>query len=110
MVGGRPSNATMSAAAVIAIRRKRLVRRFRAAGATDIEHAVTLETLGERPSWIFNQMVRHGAFLSAPGGRFYMVEPAAEDFLRQRRKRALLIVGSLLLVFMLLWLFGLFSK
>lgn len=100
----------MSAAAVIAIRRKRLVRRFREAGATNWERAVTLEALGEHPSWIFDQMVRHGAFLSAPDGRFYMDERVAEEFLRQRRQRALLMGGCLLLVFLLLWLFGLFGR
>jgi len=100
----------MSAAAVIAIRRKRIVRRFREAGATDVEHSITLEALGERPSWIFDQMARHGAFLSVPGGRFYMDERVAEEFLRQRRKRALLIAGFLLLLFLLLWLFGLFGR
>lgn len=100
----------MSAAAVIAIRRKRLVRRFREAGATDLEHAITLEALGERPSWIFDQMTRHGAFLSAPDGRFYMDERVAEEFLRHRRQRALLIGGFLLVVFLLLWLFGLFGR
>jgi len=100
----------MSAAAVIAIRRKRLVKRFRKAGATDLEHAVTLEVLGERPSWISNQMARHGVFLSAPGGRFYMDERLADGFLRQRRNRALLIGAFLLLVFLLLWLVGLFGK
>jgi hypothetical protein len=96
----------MSAGAIIAIRRKRLVRRFREAGATDLEHAVTLEALGERPSWIFEQMTRNGAFLSAPGGRFYMDERVAVEFLRDRRKRALLITGFLLLVFLLLWIVG----
>ena len=37
----------MSAATVILIRRKRLVARFRDAGATDLKHAVMLESLGE---------------------------------------------------------------
>ena len=100
----------MSAAAVIAVRRKRLVRRFREAGATDLAHAVTLDALGERPSWIFDQMARHGAFLSVPGGRFFMDERVAEEFLRQRRKRALLIAGFFLLVFLLLWLFGFLGR
>jgi hypothetical protein len=98
----------MSVAAVIAIRRKRLVRRFREAGAIDLEHAVTLEVLGERPSWIFDQMVRHGAFVSVSSGRYYMNERVAEEFLGQHRKRALIIVGLLLLVFLLLWLSGVY--
>jgi len=100
----------MSAAAVIAIRRKRLVQRFRDAGATDLKHAVTLESLGERPSWIFDQMVRSGAFVAGPGSRFYMDEQVAIEFLRQRRKRALLVTGFLLVVFVLLWIFGLFGR
>lgn len=98
----------MSAAAIIRIRRKRLVRRFRDAGATDPEHAVALEALGERPSWVFDQMARCGAFLSVSGGRFYMDEQVADAFLRQRQKRAWLIGGLLLLVFLVLWLLGLF--
>jgi len=100
----------MSAAAVIAIRRKRLVRRFREAGATDPEHAVTPEALGERRSRIFDQMAEHGVFLATEDGRFFMDDRAAVEFLRQPRVRALLIGGILLLVFLLLWAFGLFGK
>lgn len=99
----------MSAAAVIAIRRKRLVRRFREAGATDPQHAVTLRSLGVRHSWIFEQMARHKVFLTASDGRFYMDERAAEEFLRRHRERALLLGGAFVLGFLLLWLFGLFG-
>ena len=97
----------MSAAAVIAIRRKRMVKRFREAGATDPEHAVTPESLGERRTWIFDQMVEHGVFLPTQDGRFFMDDRAGVEFLRQRRRRALLIGGVLVLVFLLLWAFGL---
>ena len=91
---------TMSAAAVIIIRRKRLVRRFREAGAVDREHAVTLEVVGERPSWIFEQMARRGVFLEAGEGRYYMDEQAALEFLQRARRRALMFGGILLLVFL----------
>lgn len=100
----------MSAATVIAIRRKRLVRRFREAGATDPQHAVTPEELGERRSWLFDQMARHGVFLPTQDGRFFMDDRAASEFLEQRRMRALLLGGILLVVFLLLWVFGLFSR
>ena len=100
----------MSAAAVIAIRRKRLVRRFREAGAIDREHAATLEVLGERHSWIFDQMVRHEVILVAQDGRFFLDEQAAGEFLRQRRRRALFVVGILLLVLFLFWQFTVLGK
>lgn len=99
-----------SAAAVILIRQNKMVRRFREAQATDLEHAVALEALGERHSWLFDRMARHGVFLSAPGGRFYMDERAADEFFVQRRKRALFILGCLLLALLLLWQFGFFGK
>jgi len=98
----------MSAAAVIALRRRRLVRRFREAGATDPQHAVTPEALGERRSWIFNQMVQRGVFVPTQDGRFFMDARAAVEFLRQCRRRALMWGGFLLLLFLLLWSFGLF--
>lgn len=96
----------MSAAAVIILRRKRLVRRFHEAGATDPERAATLESLGERPSWLFDQMVRQGVFIATPDGRFFMDEAAASGFLHRRRLRALVWTGLFLLLFVVLWLLG----
>ena len=93
--------------AVIAVKRKRLVRRFYEAGATDQDHAVTLESLGERRSWIFDQMLHHGVFSDIGDGRFFMDVELADQFLRERRFRALSIAGYLLLLFGALWLVGL---
>lgn len=93
----------MSAAAIIAIRRKKLVKRFREAGATDAAHAVSLDVLGVRRSWIFNQMAKRGAFLPTQDGCYFMDDQVAEEFLRQRRMRAVTLSGILLLVFLLLW-------
>lgn len=96
----------MSAAAVIAIRRKRFVRKFREAGAIDPQHATTPESLGERRSWIFNHMADQGVFPRTTDGRFYLDEQAAIEFLKARKRRALWIVAILSFVFVLIWLFG----
>jgi hypothetical protein len=100
----------MSAAAVIAMRRKRLVRRFREAGATAPEHAVTLQALGERPTWVFRRMVRVGVFRVTPEGRYFMDDAAATQFLHRCRVRALAGAAICLLLFLVLWLCGLFGK
>ena len=100
----------MSAAAVIVIRRKQLVRGFREAGAVDREHAASLQQLGQRRSWIFDHMVRHGVFIETEAGRFFMNEQAAEEFLSSRRTRALMITGALIIVLLLAWLLGLLAK
>ena len=100
----------MSAAAVIAMRRRRLLRRFREAGATDPAHAVALEALGERHTWIFDRMVQAGVFLAATGGRYFMDEAAATDYRHRCRVRALVGTAICLLLFLVLWLAGAFGR
>lgn len=97
----------MSAAAVIAMRRRRLIRRFREAGATTPEHAVTLEAIGERHNWVFNRMARAGVFLAAPDGRYFMDEAAATEYRHRCRVRACVGAALCLVVFLVLWLCGL---
>lgn len=96
----------MSAAAVIVLRRKRLAKRFRDAGATDPEHAVTLAALGVRPCWLFGQMVRHGVFVAGTGGHYYMDERRAVEFFRRQQVRALTMTTVLVLLLLVLWLAG----
>lgn len=100
----------MSAAAVIGIRRKRLVRVFHEAGATDSSRAVTLAQLGQRRSWIFEQMVRHGVFTAVAGERYFMHPELAAKFLAAHRRRALVFTGAFLLLILLAWLLNLLVK
>lgn len=93
----------MSAAAVVAMRRKRLIRRFREVGALDEQHAIIFDSLGERRSWVFEQMVNHRVFVQTADGRFYMDEQAAAEFIRQRKRRALIFGAIALLLFLLWW-------
>ena len=91
----------MSAAAVIIIRRKKFIRRFTEEGATAPEKAILFAEVGMRRSWIFDQMVRRGVFVSIGQDRFYMNEQAAEAFLRAQRRRAWTIGGVLILLFLI---------
>lgn len=86
----------MSAAAVIIMRRKRLIRRFREAGATAPERAIPFGEVGIRRSWIFDQMLSRGVFLEAGPDRYYVDERAAEAYLLAQRRWALMVVGVLL--------------
>ena len=100
----------MSAAAVIILRRKRLVRRFREAGALDPEHAVSLESLGERRTWIFSQMVSQRVFVPVSDNKHYLDEAAASDFLAAQRVKAWVVGGVLVIVFLVLWLLKIIGR
>ena len=90
----------MSAAAVIALRRKKYIRRFAEQGATSPDQAIPFATIGMRRSWVFDQMVHRGVFVSVGSDSYYVNEPAAQAFLAAQRQRALVIGGVLLLLFL----------
>ena len=90
----------MSAAAVIALRRKKYIRRFAEQGATSPDHAIPVDAIGIRHSWVFDRMVKRGVFVGVGSDRYYMNEPAAKVFLAAQRHRALVIGGVLLLLFL----------
>lgn len=85
-------------AAIIVIRRKRLIRAFREAGATDRSRAVTPEQLGKPRDWIFEQLVRAGVFVATEAGRYYLDEAAAAAFQARFRKQSFIFAAVFLLV------------
>lgn len=93
----------MSAAAIVARRRRRILRQFRDAGAVDPKHAASLEALGVRWSWIFAKMADRGVFLPLDDGRYYLDELAAEAYLSHKRRVALIGAGLTLAVFLAFW-------
>ena len=92
----------MSGAAIL-LAQNRYVRRFRDAGATSPANAKTLDEIGCRDSWLFGRMMANGVFSRTGKGTYYMNEAVAEEFLRNRRNRVLVVTGVLLVVF-LIWL------
>lgn len=86
------------AAARRARHRRRLLLRFREAGATDSEHAVSLEQLGESPSSTFDHLLQEGVFRQVPDGRFYMDESNAAEFEENQQTISLVALAIFLIV------------
>lgn len=86
------------------MRIRRYIRRFREAGATAPEAAVTLEQLGIHETWTFRRMAARGVFIAVGQDRYWMDEPAAECYRNERRMRGLIILGIFLLLFMIIML------
>lgn len=100
----------MSAAAAIMIRRKRLIRRFREAGAVSPENAVVPESVHARQSWVFRQMADAGVFLATTDGRYFLDEQAAAEFMHQKRMRGLVFAAVVLSFLLVLWAFGMIGR
>ena len=84
----------MSGATVIIHRQRRMVRRFREAGATTPALARPLDQLGIRESWVFRHMARRGVFRVVDANRWHLDEEAYARFERRR----LWIAGVFLVV------------
>jgi hypothetical protein len=89
-----------NAAAVIVARQNRYIRTFRKAGAANPERARRLQDAGIRETWVFRRMVRRGVFVEVSPGRYYLEEKAAEQFVNDRRARALMLLGIVALLFL----------
>ncbi len=88
----------MSAAAVIILRRKKFIRRFSERGAVSPDKAIPFADLKMRRSWVFEQMVNRGVFVSVGNDRFYMNQEAAAAFLEWQQKRALVLAAVMFVI------------
>jgi hypothetical protein len=93
MANGGAAGAVIAAA--VSAKRRRIVKAFRAAGATSRERAVPESSLAIRGHMIFRRMKKSGVIVTLPDGRLYLDEAALE---RSRRRR-LAILGIVLFVF-----------
>lgn len=86
------------AGALINRKVRQMLRRFREHGATRQDRAVTLQTLGERHSWIFRRLVGARAIVAVPEGRYDSDEIAAGRYRHRRMVRALVAAGIVVLL------------
>ncbi|MDX2199599.1 MAG: hypothetical protein SF069_11590 [Phycisphaerae bacterium] len=82
----------MSAAAIITLRQKQLIGRFRDAGATSPRTARSLDDLGLSSHRIFRRMARHGVFVAAPPDRWYLDLEALAQYERRQWRWFMIIM------------------
>ena len=76
----------MSAAAVIAIRIKRIFRFLRDRQATSPETAIPESEIPYSDRWYYRRLVEYGA-VKRIGSMCYLDEPLSQSYLRDRRRR-----------------------
>ena len=95
----------MGAAAAILMKQNRIIRRFTELRAVSPDTAVSLEATGYRQSWIFRRLMARGVIVETKDG-YYLDEPAAEQFITNRRTRMLIITGVLCVIALLIFVIG----
>ncbi len=94
----------MSTAAIaILAQRKKLIRRFKNAGATSIDTAIDAQDHGIRRSLIFQKLVRDGVLINTNTNQFYLDE-STEIELRKLRVRIILMVISVACLLFIIYL------
>ena len=94
----------MSAATVILMQMRRIVRQFRDAGATHAAAAIVPSQHGIRRSFAFSRLVERGILVAVNHEHFYLNEEAETKFRRQRQRivfvlLTLLIIGIIISFF-----------
>ena len=95
----------MSIVAIILAKERRMVGQFRAAGATRPEQARTLEELGMSRGGILRRLRERAVIRQAGPDRYYLDEPSWEA-IRRSRRRAIHVVGLIVLIVLIAVLFS----
>ena len=90
----------MSAATVLLMQMRRIVRTFRQLGATHPAGAIIPAQHGLRQSFAFRRLVQRGVLVAVDAERFYMDQEVESRVSRQRR-RILLVALAVIIVVML---------
>ena len=81
-------------APVTVVARKRLLTRFREAGATSADAAIPIQGMRLIERRQFERMRKAGAVRDGEDGRFWLDEPTATAWVSSRRKRAAVAVAG----------------
>lgn len=90
----------MSAAAVIAIRIKRIARHLKEHNAISKETAVPQDSVPYSDRWYYRRMVRFGAVKTA-GDQCWLDEPRFREFQMHRMIKAVIFLGAALIGFLI---------
>ncbi len=77
----------------IAVKRKKILAKFRDLGALSPDSAKSSQDLGFRRSLLFRRMVRTGVLVDCGDGRYYLDETTQERDQHRRRRRAAWLVA-----------------
>jgi hypothetical protein len=90
-------------AAVVAKKRKEIIRAFRDSGATHRDAARTLQGVGLPPSLLAEVLKLRHVLVEVSDGRFYLDTHREEETARQRKLVAALLALVVVVVLVVLW-------
>ena len=88
-------------AAIIAKRRRRIIRAFAEAGATSPESARTPEELKLHGNLLLHVQKLRGVLVEVEGGRYYLDEAREREVVRLRRRLVLLLLLAAVIIYWL---------
>lgn len=89
--------------AVIGAAESRLIRRFQKAGASSDAHPIQLGKIRPITRWRLKRLMSAGAIVPVDDAAYFLDSDRFARLKRQRRKRALFILGMLTAVFLVLY-------
>jgi hypothetical protein len=87
--------------AIIVVRTKKIINRFKLSGTTTPHTAKTAGELNIRENLIFRKLVRRNVLIEVSPGRYYLHNEHLEDYLRARRMRILLAISVIIILILI---------
>jgi hypothetical protein len=87
--------------AVIAIKIRKIIDRFKQNGAVTPDHAVYPDSIGISDNLLFRKLTRQGVIVETSPGKFYLNEENLSIYNRNRRTRAAVVMLVIIIAFIL---------
>jgi hypothetical protein len=87
--------------AVIAIKIRKIIDRFKQHGAVNPDHAVYPDSIGISDNLLFRKLTRRGVIMETSPGKYYLNEENLLIYNRNRRTRATVVVLVIIIAFIL---------
>ncbi|HKI01523.1 MAG TPA: hypothetical protein VKK31_06045 [Thermoanaerobaculia bacterium] len=105
-MAGLPSLSPALPVAILAWRIRALLRRFETLHAVSPDSAVSLDELNVRNSVIFRRFVKRGVIGKVGEDRYYLDRDRQQEWMKVRRKRAVVVVTVIGVIVFFLWRTG----
>ena len=101
-----PSLSPALPVAILAWRIRAMLRRFETLHAVSPDSAVSLDELSFRNSVIFRRFVKRGVIQKVGEDRYYLDRDQQREWMKIRRKRAVVVLVVIGVIFFFLWRTG----
>jgi hypothetical protein len=88
---------------IIALKIRKIIKKFKDSQTTTPQTAKSLDEINIKRRFIFNRLLKNKVIIEVNFDRYYLNEANIKDYNKRRRRKVIIAISLLLLIFLTLW-------